>query len=75
MRLLLDARYTRLDRHDGISRYGASLAEAVAGLADGTPGLDVAVLVSDPRQLALLPDVPHVTGPSPVAAAEAATAL
>ena len=75
MRLLLDARYTRLDRHDGISRYGASLAEAVAGLAGATPGLDVALLVSDPRQLALLPGLPHVTGPSPVSAAEAATAL
>lgn len=75
MRLLLDARYTRLGRHDGISRYGASLAEAVAGLAADTPDLDVALLVSDPRQLAMLPELPHVTGPSPVSAAEAATAL
>ena len=30
LRLLMDARYTRTDFHDGISRYGASLLEAVA---------------------------------------------
>ena len=64
MRLLLDARYTRVGRHDGISRYGASLAEAVAGIAAGTPGLDVALLVSDPRQLALLPE--HAIYPLPI---------
>ena len=73
MRLLLDARYTRIDRHDGISRYGASLAAALASL--DAPGLDLALLVSDPRQLAVLPGLPHVRGPSPVSAAEAATAL
>ncbi|EFD50428.1 hypothetical protein HMPREF0569_0044, partial [Micrococcus luteus SK58] len=28
LRLLMDARYTRTDFHDGISRYGASLIEA-----------------------------------------------
>jgi len=75
VRLLMDARYTRLGRHDGISRYGAGLIGAMAGLAAADPGLDLAMLVSDPRQLAMLPDVPHVTGPSPVSAAEAATAL
>ncbi|HST73105.1 MAG TPA: glycosyltransferase [Kocuria rosea] len=75
MRLLMDARYTRLGRHDGISRYGAGLIEATAGLAATDPDLDLAMLVSDPRQLAMLPDVPHVLGPSPVSAAEAATAL
>lgn len=73
MRLLLDARYTRTSRHDGISRYGASLAAALADL--GAPDLDLALLVSDPRQLAVLPDLPHVRGPSPVSAAETATAL
>ncbi|MFI7579087.1 glycosyltransferase [Kocuria kalidii] len=75
MRLLMDARYTRTGRHDGISRYGASLVEAVAGLAGASSDLELAMLVSDPRQLEVLPDVPHVLGPSPVSAAEAATAL
>ncbi|MEX5270331.1 glycosyltransferase [Kocuria sabuli] len=75
MRLLMDARYTRIGRHDGISRYGAGLIEAMAGLAADVPDLDLAMLVSDPRQLGMLPPVPHLTGPSPVSAAEAATAL
>ena len=64
MRILIDARFTRTDQHDGISRYGASLIEAVARRAD------VAMLVNDERQLALLPDVPHVLVPSPVSPAE-----
>ena len=71
LRLLMDARYTRTDFHDGISRYGASLIEAVArrAAAPGPAGADVevAMLISDERQLALLPDgVPWhlVSGPT-----------
>lgn len=73
LRLLMDARYTRTDFHDGISRYGASLIEAVARRTDapGPEGADVevevAMLISDERQLALLPDgVPWhlVSGPT-----------
>ncbi|MBG6182690.1 glycosyltransferase involved in cell wall biosynthesis [Arthrobacter sp. CAN_A214] len=64
MRILIDARFTRTDHHDGISRYGASLIAAVAGLAD------VTMLISDERQLALLPDVPHVLMGSPLSPAE-----
>ncbi len=71
LRLLMDARYTRTDFHDGISRYGASLLEAVArrAAAPGPAGADVevAMLISDERQLALLPDgVPWhlVSGPT-----------
>ncbi|WP_434084377.1 glycosyltransferase [Micrococcus porci] len=62
----MDARYTRVDFHDGISRYGASLTEAVHRLADPA-GLRVEMLISDERQLALLPDgVPwhRITGPT-----------
>lgn len=68
----MDARYTRTDFHDGISRYGASLIEAVhritttAGEPDGAD-VRVAMLVSDERQLALLPEaVPwhRVSGPT-----------
>ena len=52
--LLMDARYTRVDVHDGISRYGASLIEAVHRTAD--PGrVRVEMLISDERQLRLLP--------------------
>lgn len=64
--LLMDARYTRTDFHDGISRYGASLIEAVHRVADPTR-VRVKMLISDERQLALLPaDVPwhRISGPT-----------
>lgn len=64
MRILFDARFTRLDQHDGISRYGASLIAAVAERAN------VVMLISDPRQLALLPAVPHVLITSPLSPRE-----
>ncbi|MCC3291282.1 glycosyltransferase family 1 protein [Arthrobacter sp. zg-Y1110] len=64
MRLAVDARFTRTDHHDGISRYGASLIEAVAGHAD------VVMLISDERQLGLLPDLPWVKINSPLSPAE-----
>lgn len=60
----MDARFTRIDHHDGISRYGASLIAAVAESAD------VTMLISDKRQLALLPEVPHVLVGSPLSPAE-----
>ncbi len=64
MRILVDARFTRTDHHDGISRYGAGLIAALAATDD------VVMLISDPRQLALLPDVPHVRVSSPLSPAE-----
>ena len=64
MKILIDARFTRLDQHDGISRYGSSLIEATAKIAD------VSMLVSDVRQLALLPDVPYTLIKSPLSPAE-----
>ena len=64
MKILIDARFTRLDHHDGISRYGASLIAAAAKIAD------VSMLISDPRQLALLPDVPYTVINSPLSPAE-----
>ncbi|THJ67077.1 glycosyltransferase family 4 protein [Arthrobacter echini] len=69
MRVLFDARFTRTDHHDGISRYGAGLVEALSRTDD------VVVLISDPRQVALLPDVPHVLFPSPLSPAELFVAL
>ncbi|WP_433874041.1 glycosyltransferase family 4 protein [Sinomonas atrocyanea] len=64
MKVLIDARFTRTDQHDGISRFGSSLIEAVARKAE------VSVLINDDRQLALLPDVPHVKVTSPLSPAE-----
>lgn len=59
-RILVDCRYVRTGRHDGISRYTAGL---VAELARLHP---VELLVSDERQLTHLPDLPwhRVSGPT-----------
>lgn len=54
MRLLFDARYIRTDFHDGISRFSASLAEAVAAEAVAR-GIEVAFLIHDDDQRRLLP--------------------
>lgn len=64
MKIVIDARFTRTDHHDGISRYGASLIAATARIAD------VHMLVSDPRQLALLPNVPYTLISSPLSPKE-----
>ena len=64
MKIVIDARFTRTDHHDGISRYGASLIAATAKIAD------VSMLVSDVRQLALLPDVPYTLISSPLSPRE-----
>lgn len=60
----MDARFTRMDHHDGISRYGASLMAAVA------PYADVTMLIHDERQLSLLPDLPWVKINSPLSPLE-----
>ena len=64
MKIVVDARFTRTDHHDGISRYGASLIAATAKIAD------VSMLISDRRQLALLPDVPYTLINSPLSPME-----
>ncbi|OSM43544.1 glycosyltransferase [Nesterenkonia sp. PF2B19] len=65
LRLFFDARYTRTRVHDGISRFSASLVEAVADRAD------VTMLISDPAQLRLLPaGVPWLRISAPTSAAE-----
>jgi glycosyltransferase involved in cell wall biosynthesis len=64
VKILIDARFTRTDHHDGISRYGASLIAATAKVAD------VSMLISDTRQLALLPDVPYTLINSPLSPLE-----
>jgi glycosyltransferase involved in cell wall biosynthesis len=64
VKILFDCRYTRLERHDGISRFTAGLVGALAKLHP------VTMIVSDERQLAMLPDLPWVLGPSPTAITE-----
>ena len=56
MKVIFDCRYTRFVRHDGISRYTAGLVRAFAKLHP------VTMLISDERQLAMLPDLPWVMG-------------
>lgn len=69
MKILFDCRYTRIGRHDGISRYTAGLVTALATLHP------VTMMVSDERQLSMLPDLPWVLGPSPTAITEPAASL
>ena len=64
MKIIFDCRYTRIGRHDGISRYGARLVEELAKLHP------VTMLISDEKQLDMLPALPWVMGPSPIAASE-----
>lgn len=64
MRLYFDCRYTRFERHDGISRYTAGLVTALAKLQPLT------MIINDERQLKLLPDLPWVMAPSPTSAGE-----
>jgi len=64
VKIVIDARFTRTDHHDGISRYGSSLIAATSKIAD------VTMLISDKRQLALLPDVPYVMINSPLSPME-----
>ena len=63
-KIVMDARFTRMDHHDGISRYGASLMAAVA------PYAEVTMLIHDERQLALLPELPWVKINSPLSPME-----
>ena len=64
MRVLVDCRYVRTDRHDGISRYTAGLVAELAALHP------VTLLVSDRRQLAHLPDAPWHLVSSPTSVRE-----
>lgn len=64
MRIVFDCRYTRIGRHDGISRYTAGL---VAALAERHA---VTMLISDHRQLDMLPALPWELVSSPTSAGE-----
>jgi glycosyltransferase involved in cell wall biosynthesis len=65
VKIVLDCRYVRIDRHDGISRYTVGLVGALAKIVDGH---DVVLLVHDERQLAQLPGLPahRVSAPTSI---------
>ncbi len=69
MNVVFDCRYTRLVRHDGVSRYTAGLVEAFSRLHP------VTMLISDERQLTMLPDLPWVKVVSQTSALEPWAAL
>lgn len=60
----MDCRYVRTQVHDGISRYTASLVEALA------PLVDVTMLIHDTAQLNLLPELPYEQISSPTSSRE-----
>lgn len=69
MKIVVDCRYVRIDHHDGISRYTAGVVEA---LAQRHP---VTMLISDERQLKLLPELPWALVSGPTSAREPLVAL
>jgi glycosyltransferase involved in cell wall biosynthesis len=64
VKILFDCRYTRFPRHDGISRFTSGLVTALAKL------VPVTMVISDERQLPMLPDLPWVMATSPTAITE-----
>lgn len=68
-RILFDCRYVKLERHDGISRYSAELVRALSDLHP------VTMLISDERQLKMLPNLPWILGPSETSPLEPFVAL
>jgi glycosyltransferase involved in cell wall biosynthesis len=74
VRIVVDCRYTRLEHHDGISRYGARLVEALARQARPA-GHEVTMLISDERQLTMLPELPWSLASGPTSAREPLVAL
>ncbi|MEO8262150.1 MAG: glycosyltransferase [Pseudolysinimonas sp.] len=74
MRIVVDCRYTRIGHHDGISRYGARLVEALA-LRALPAGHEVTMLISDEAQLRMLPDLPWSMASGPTSAREPWVAL
>ncbi|OII27124.1 glycosyltransferase family 1 protein [Frigoribacterium sp. MCBA15_019] len=64
MRVVVDCRYVRVGRHDGISRFSAGVVSALAERHE------VTMLVSDPRQLDKLPDQPHLLVSAPTSVLE-----
>ncbi|TFD57811.1 glycosyltransferase family 1 protein [Cryobacterium suzukii] len=69
MRIVVDCRYVRLDHHDGISRYTAGLVAELGRLHPLT------MLISDHRQLKMLPALPWQLVRAPTSLLEPLIAL
>ncbi|WP_104082665.1 glycosyltransferase family 1 protein [Cryobacterium sp. Y11] len=69
MRIVVDCRYVRLDQHDGISRYTAGLVTELGRLHPLT------MLISDHRQLTMLPALPWQIVRAPTSLLEPLIAL
>jgi glycosyltransferase involved in cell wall biosynthesis len=67
--IVVDCRYVRTDHHDGISRYTAGVVEALAAKLDRTQN-PVTMLISDERQLKLLPELPWSLASGPTSPRE-----
>ncbi|RPE75005.1 MULTISPECIES: glycosyltransferase family 1 protein [unclassified Frondihabitans] len=74
LHLVVDCRYVRVGRHDGISRFTAGVASALVPLARAA-GHDVTLLVNDVRQLDKLPETPHQLVSAPTSPREPLVAL
>jgi glycosyltransferase involved in cell wall biosynthesis len=69
MKIVVDCRYVRLEQHDGISRYTAGLVTELGRLHPLT------MLISDHRQLAMLPTLPWQLVRAPTSLREPLVAL
>ncbi|SEN02469.1 glycosyltransferase family 1 protein [Cryobacterium sp. TMT1-3] len=69
MRIVVDCRYVRLDQHDGISRYTAGLVTELGRLHP------LIMLISDHRQLKMLPALPWQLVRAPTSLFEPLVAL
>jgi len=66
MKIFYDARWTRIDFHDGISRYGAGI---IQGFKEND--IPITLLIKDKRQLRMLPDnIPYLLVNDPLSAKE-----
>lgn len=66
MNIFYDARWTRMDFHDGISRYGAGIMQ---GFKDND--IPITILIKDVRQLKMLPsDLPYLLVNDPLSPRE-----
>lgn len=80
MKLIVDARYTRIGFHDGISRYTASLLAALYELIENKDrrlpqDFELIMAISHEGQLEMLPPLPHIKICSPTSLLEPLAAL
>jgi len=75
VRIAVDCRYVRTGRHDGISRFTAGVVGALAELTRHDDAVELTMIVSDPRQLEKLPDLPHLLVSDPTSPREPFVAL